>query len=167
MFGHGWWGWLWVLGCEEGFQNVVGSEVLNCLNGVGGTRGLCRWVREFVSPRNFEVSWDGSVRGMGRSVVGVPQGSPLSPVLFLVWLAPILVEMERRIRQEVPRVGVEFPSYVDDLHCGLYDERASCRRMQEVERREEMGDLVDRVLWSSRRWRLSGVSLWLMISRSD
>ena len=47
--------------------------------------------------------------------MGVPQGSPLSPVLFLVWLAPILVEMERRIREEVPGVGVEFPSYVDDL----------------------------------------------------
>ena len=77
--------------------------------------------------------------------MGVPQGSPLSPVLFLVWLAPILVEMEQRIQEVVPGVGVEFPSYVDDLHCGLYDVRASSRRLDEVERREEMGDLVDRV----------------------
>ena len=106
---------------------------------------MCRCVREFVSLRKFEVSWDRAVRGVGSSSVGVPQGSPLSPVLFLVWLAPILVEMERRIWEEVPRVGVEFPSYVDDLHCGLYDERASCRRLEEVERREGMGDLVDRL----------------------
>ena len=77
--------------------------------------------------------------------MGVPQGSPLSPVLFLVWIAPILTEMERRIREEVQGVGVEFPSYVDDLHCGLYDERASCRRLEEVERRKGMRDLVDRV----------------------
>ena len=89
-----------------GFQNVVGSEVLGCLDGVEGTRGLCRCVREFVSPRNFEVSWDGAVRGVGRTTVGVPQGSPLSPVLFLVWMAPILVEMERRICEEVPGVNV-------------------------------------------------------------
>ena len=73
------------------------------------------------------------------------QGSPLSPVLFLVWMAPILVEMERRVWEEVPGVGVEFPSYVDDLHCGLYDERASVQRLEEVERRKGMGDLVDRV----------------------
>ena len=98
-----------------------------------------------MSPRKFKVSWDGVVRGVGSSLVGVPQGSPLSPVLFLVWLAPILVEMERRIREEVPGVGVEFPSYVDDLHCGLYDERASCRRLVELERREEMGSLVNHV----------------------
>ena len=70
---------------------------------------------------------------MGSSAIGVTQGSPLSLVLFLVWLALILVEMERRICEEVPGVGVEFPSYVDDLHCRLYDERASCRRMVEVE----------------------------------
>ena len=75
--------------------------------------------------------------------MGVPQGSPLSPVLFLVWLAPILVEMEQRVREEVPGVRVEFPSYVDDLYCGLYDERGSCRKLGEVERRQQMGDLVD------------------------
>ena len=128
-----------------GFQNVVGSKVLGCLDEVAGTRGLCRWVREFVSSRSFEVSWDGAVRGVGSSAMRVPQGSPLSPVLFLVWMAPIVGEMERQIREEVPGVGVEFPSYVDDLHCGLYNERVSYRRIEEVERREGMGDLFDRV----------------------
>ena len=82
---------------KRGFQNVVGDEVLGRLAIVTGTRGLCRWVEEFVSPREFEVSWDWTGRGMGRSTVGVPQGSPLSPVLFLVWMAPILEEMECRI----------------------------------------------------------------------
>ena len=75
----------------------------------------------------------------------MPHGSRLSPILFLVWLALILVEMERRIWKEVPGVGVEFPSYIDDLHCRLYDRRVSCRGMEEVERRELMVDLVDRV----------------------
>ena len=132
--GVGWWFW----DVKGGFQNVVGCEVLRCLDGVEGTRGVCRWVREFVSPQSFEVSWDGSVQGSGRLVMGVPQGSLLSPVLFLVWLAPILIEMEQRIREEVPGIGVEFPSYVDNLHCRLYDERGPCRRMEEVEGREQM-----------------------------
>ena len=81
--------------------------------------------------------------GEGRSTVGVPQGSPLSPVLFLVWMAPILVELEWRIREEVPGVGVEFTSYVDDLHCRLYDMQTSVRRLEVVQRWEGMGDLVD------------------------
>ena len=149
-----------------GFQNIVGCEVLQCLDGVEGTRGLCPWVREFVSPRSFEVSWDGSVRGTGRLVVGVPQGSPLLPVLFLVWLAPILVKMEQRIRDEVPGVVVEFPPYVDDLHCGLYHERASSRRLGEVERRERMEDLVGHVSVVLKKVSAEWVSLWLRTRRS-
>ena len=47
---------------------------------------------------------------------GAP-GIPLSPVLFLVFMAPILEEMERWVTGEVGRVHVQFPSYVDDLHC--------------------------------------------------
>ena len=73
---------------------------------------------------------------------GVPQGSPLSPVLFLVLMAPILEEMERRVKEEVGRVKVQFPSYVDDLHCGLYDMRGA---EEEEVKCERMQDLVTRV----------------------
>ena len=73
---------------------------------------------------------------------GVPQGSPLSPVLFLVFMAPILEEMERRLKEEVGMVEVQFPSYVDDLHCGLYDMRGA---EEEEVIRERMQDLVARV----------------------
>ena len=51
----------------------------------------------FMGERSFGVSWDGKDRGVQKTNVGVPQGSPLSPVVFLIWMAPILEEMERRI----------------------------------------------------------------------
>ena len=40
---------------------------------------------------------------------------------------------------------VEFLSYVDDIHCGLYDSRRVMRRQSEVERRERMEVLLERV----------------------
>ena len=83
-----------------------------------------------------------SVRGRGAATKGVPQGSPLSPVLFLVFMAPILEEMECRVKEEVGRVDVHFPSYVDDLHCGLYDKRAAG---EEETKRERMQDLIARI----------------------
>lgn len=60
-------------------------------------------------------------------------------------MALILLEIERQIKEEVPGVGVEFPSYVDDLPFGLYDDRRATRGLEEVERRECMQDLVTRV----------------------
>ena len=47
---------------------------------------------------------------------------PLSPVIFLIWMAPILEKIEQRMKEEVGRVGqmrneidVELPSFVDDM----------------------------------------------------
>ena len=50
--------------------------------------------------------------------------------------------MERRVKEELRRVDVQFPTYVDNLHCGLYDRRGAGK--EEV-RRERMQDLVSRV----------------------
>ena len=59
------------------------------------------------------------MRGRGPANVGVPQGSPLSPVVFLICMAPILEKIEKRMREEVGRsqgaVDVEVPSFVDDM----------------------------------------------------
>ena len=86
------------------------------------------------------------VRGLGWTSKGVPQGSPLSPVLFLIWMAPILREMERRVVEEVAPTMVDFPSYVDDLHCGIYLRGRDTRRDPDdpLGARERMEDLLDR-----------------------
>ena len=47
--------------------------------------------------------------------------------------------------EEVSGVGVEFPSYIDDLHCGLYIGRRGVGKLDAIERRERMRDLLDRV----------------------
>ena len=127
---------------KGGFQNVRSAAVLNRIGGYGPLRCWLSWLKRFMSPKEFEVAWDSSVRGRGAATKGVPQGSPLSPVLFLVFMAPIWEEMERRVKEEVERVDVQFPSYVDNDHCGLYDKRVAG---EEVDKRERMQDLVTRV----------------------
>lgn len=88
------------------------------------------------------MAWDGKVQGRGAADKVVPQGCPLSPVLFLVYMTPILEEMERHVKEEVGRVTVCLLSYVDDLHFWLYDERGPG---DALERRERVQDLVGRV----------------------
>ena len=53
-----------------------------------------KWVTRFMGERSFAVLWDAKDRGVGKTHIGVPQGSLLSPVVFLIWMAPILEEME-------------------------------------------------------------------------
>ena len=116
---------LWVMeDVKGGFNNVLVQEVLDV---VGGSRkkGWCRWLRDFFRPRQFEVEWDGTVWGRGSANVGVPQGSPLSPEVFLIWMAPILEKMERKLKEGAgggagvaganAEVDFEVPSFVDDM----------------------------------------------------
>ena len=104
-------------------------------------RGWSKWLGDFFRPRKFDVEWDGKVRGYGPANVGVPQGSPLSPVVFLIWMAPILGGMER-IREKVGiGVGmagrdavadVELPSFVDDMceDIVVWEEGCSMQRVE-------------------------------------
>ena len=46
--------------------------------------------------------------------MGVPQGSPLSPVVSLIFIGPMLEQMESTMVQEL-QLDVEIPSYVDDI----------------------------------------------------
>lgn len=94
-----------------------------------------------MTPREFEVVWDAKASGKRAAAKGVPQSSPLWPVLFLIYMDQILEEMKWRDKEEVGRETVCFPSYVDDLHCRLYDNR---RVNEEVVRRERMQDVVVR-----------------------
>ena len=102
------------------FQNVTKKEVIESMGLSEEGRRWRKWITSFIGERSVAVSWNGKDRGVGKTNVEVPQGSPLSPVVFLIWMVHILEEMERRIRWEVG-VDIELPSYVDDIYLGIYD----------------------------------------------
>ena len=52
--------------------------------------------------------------------MGVPQGSPLSPVVFLIYMAPILEDMKQQF-SEATGLDIEVPSYVDDIMACILD----------------------------------------------
>ena len=64
-------------------------------------------------------------------------------------MAPILKEMEKRIKWELG-VDIDLPSYVDDIHLGIYDWKHRGPRMEETgeddNAAEELMDRANRVL---------------------
>ena len=82
-------GWgLWDV--KGGFQNVkmpVGLERM--ARSEIGKKWMSR-VKGFVRERRFQMQWDSEKRGMGKINLGVQQGSPLSLLVFHIFMAPIL-----------------------------------------------------------------------------
>jgi len=118
-------GVVWVMeDVQGGFQNVRWEVVRDRIKGTAA-KGWLGWLETFFRKREFTIEWDGKIRGKGRTNVGAPQGSPLSPVIFLIYMAPILEEMEERLAREKlsesPEGVVEIPSYVDDINGVICD----------------------------------------------
>jgi len=102
---------------KGGFQNVREEDVIRELEKSEEGRKWIPWCKEFFRAREFEIEWDRRVRGRGRTNIGAPQGSPVLPVLFLIWIAPIITKMETALEGKFAgkRAEIEIPSYVDDL----------------------------------------------------
>lgn len=76
-----------------GFQNVREEDVIRELEKSDEGRIWIPWVKGFFRAREFELEWDGLFRVRGKTNFGAPQGSPLSPVIFLIWMAPIITKI--------------------------------------------------------------------------
>jgi len=83
---------------KGGFQNVRQEDVVRELEKSEEGKKWITWIKEFFWAREFELDWDGKVRGKGKTNIGVPQGSPLSLVIFLICMAPIITKMEEVLK---------------------------------------------------------------------
>ncbi len=73
------------LGCQSGaYDNVLHKILIRQLRIRGVPEYLTRWIRSFLSEREVVLSWDGKSKST-RIHCGVPQGSPLSPILYLFY----------------------------------------------------------------------------------
>ena len=97
------------------FNIVKRKRPIEQLASTTGGRKWRTWVENYMGNRTFTVQWDGKTRGKGEAEEGVPQGSPLSPILFLIFLTPTIYKMEEGLRRAMPGLQVEVNSYVDDL----------------------------------------------------
>jgi hypothetical protein len=72
------------------FDTVNHTRLLDNLRKKGIPGWVVRTIRSFLTERTTSISVDGIDTDIRQLPAGVPQGSPLSPVLFLFYIAPLL-----------------------------------------------------------------------------
>jgi len=95
---------------EGGFDNIDLDLLLQFMQARGAPVLLCSWVNRWARNRSVRFKFNGRLSKEFFTTRGIPQGSPLSPFLFAIYVADIF---RPRIRY-TPAVRQVVTSYVDD-----------------------------------------------------
>jgi len=112
------------LDIKAGFDNVDNSTLARILREGGIPPYLVSWVSSFLGERSCILFFQGAPGTPAPVNVGAPQGSPISPLLFLLYVLPLNFKIPRGL----------MLSYVDDfaLTAASPSYRGNVRRLQQL-----------------------------------
>ena len=105
------------LDIEKAFHAVWRLGLQNKLLQIGVHKPLIKWVNSFLSQRSIFVKINNSKSSTFLTLAGVPQGSVIAPILFLVYVSGI------------PEIPAQISQFADDF--ALYYRSRSCRIIQD------------------------------------
>ena len=102
-----------LLDYSKAYDRTWRERLLSKLHDYGTPRQMTRWIAAFLRTRTAEVVINGTKSKRVRLKQGLPQGSVLSPLLFILFI--------NDITKDIP-ADVESPLFADDASlCGMHE----------------------------------------------
>ena len=73
------------LDIKGAYDHVAKNQLLAILAKLGLPYSLISWVKSFMEKRQLRLAFDGQIEEFSNIAIGIPQGSLISPILFLIY----------------------------------------------------------------------------------
>ncbi|KAI0992726.1 hypothetical protein K3495_g15459, partial [Podosphaera aphanis] len=77
------------LDVKGAFDAVLPGRLIRRMREQGWPDDIVKWVGSFASGRSVQIKMDGETGPPQQINCGLPQGSPISPILFMLYIAPL------------------------------------------------------------------------------
>ena len=113
---------------QKAFDSVPHERLLTKLEGYGITDLALKWIKKFLKERRQQVLVNGAKSGWSKVLSGIPQGSVLGPVLFVIYINDMPDSIENLIQM-----------FTDDtkLYAQVNNDEDSKSLQEDVNRLEE------------------------------
>lgn len=92
---------------QGAFDNVHRDTLLNTMQEMNLPTAVQNWVYYFMRGRRTSLVVDGKRTTERKTVTGIPQGSPISPLLFLIYTTPLY--------SIIKNLGGKVIGFIDDI----------------------------------------------------
>ena len=97
------------------FNNVSHRRLIYNLRNKRVPGVIIRWVESFLTNRSTSITLGGRTSAIEPAETGIPQGSPISPILFLFFNAPLIEACSKA------KLRLQVGGFVDDIHLIAYE----------------------------------------------
>ena len=95
------------LDVKGAFDHVSSGKLAHICQKLGLPRCLIQWILSFLQDRSIQLAFDGNIQQKRPIEIGIPQGSPISPILFLIYVSELFKNRSLN--------DIRIPSYIDDI----------------------------------------------------